>query len=442
MPLRLKPAGEMIWTNRATNISRDKASMAMIYHESARCASRHLGRDRMPFQLPSFRDLVSLSAQYAKLHWIRLVMLMGGVATLTVLILFRSYFVREILAYAQRHPFVSRVLHAAMEAIPDIAFALLAIAGLGYLWPELIGKLGRSRATRLIAAIIFAAFGLAAVVVNSINREIQENQQKVDRDKIDNLTGQVHDSLQFLVQSKGIPNELERRKQILDTLRSEYILSHPKDSAAIIAGTISPPAEWVNERLKQLGEQWPYLPPKSVKPVSVQRSYVAWVDMPRFAVGEHENDPLAVGRSIGFNIGYKQSGPNAVDILGINRWLYFKRDAEIETQNALVEDFKSKVAADRDRELGEPETLQPGASGHFFSAVAVTETGRYYLATQADLDDLKTGKAFVFIVALVTYRDPSSSKTERHLQLCEYLQPPANPPGIWHYCEAGYNRAD
>ncbi len=75
---------------------------------------------------------------------------------------------------------------------------------------------------------------------------------------------------------------------------------------------------------------------------------------------------------------------------------------------------------------------------------AVDENGQIHIATKSDLDNLKVGKEFVFIVSLITYKDPKSdSKTEHHLPLCLFLQPPATPPAIWHYCDVGgFNRSE
>lgn len=51
-------------------------------------------------------------------------------------------------------------------------------------------------------------------------------------------------------------NEIVRRQKILAALRNEYVLSHDNVSPAVMSGIQSPPAEWVNQRLKALGEKW------------------------------------------------------------------------------------------------------------------------------------------------------------------------------------------
>lgn len=54
--------------------------------------------------------------------------------------------------------------------------------------------------------------------------------------------------------------EAVRRRQLLKTLSREYILSHDNLSPALLAGTEWPPLDWMNKRLKELGENWSVLP--------------------------------------------------------------------------------------------------------------------------------------------------------------------------------------
>jgi len=399
------------------------------------------------------RDQARRTLSYVRVHWIGMLILAVGIATLAVMVVFWSFWVREvpmelaalsklILDFAHRHPHVSRVLQVSLEAVPDLAFALLAIAGLSYLMPELMQKFETSRALRLSAFVVFLVFGLAAVVMNSVNREDQENQRRIDRNKIDTLGGQVHDTLQFLVQSKGQPNELERRRHILDTLRSKYILIHPEASSAMITGNVNLPPDWMNNQLRELGEQWSYVPIRTRTVAPIPRSYVVWADPPIFAVGEHEGGPITVGHVIAFNLYFKGAGPNQVEIQRISKWLYIERDNSLETEKNVIEDFSRRQRLVNQRI--EPETLMPNENPHFVSAFAYDDTGTIHrLATQDDLDDLGDGKEFIYVVALITYRDVSSDpKKEHHLPLCSYLQPPAKPPGIWHSCQAGFNRSD
>jgi hypothetical protein len=50
--------------------------------------------------------------------------------------------------------------------------------------------------------------------------------------------------------------ESNRKAHILSLLRNEFILSHDNISAGLMAGTESPPAEWLNKRLGELNEHW------------------------------------------------------------------------------------------------------------------------------------------------------------------------------------------
>jgi hypothetical protein len=401
------------------------------------------------------RDLVDRAKLYLRAHLLRAALFTIGASTLILLVLFWPFWAKAIprclaalaitiVEFARRHPDLSRLIHVSVNAIPDLAFVLLALAGLSYLMPELMAKFQASKALRLSAFVLFLAFGLSVVIVDAVNREYQERQQQADRNKIDALNGQVHDTLQFLVQSRGQPNELERRKHILDTLRSEYIVTHPEDSAAVIAGDADPPADWVNRRLRELGERWPYVPPARPAVTPPPRSYVVWSGIPKFASGDHEGDPITVGHPIAFNIHFKQQGPNPVEILESHpRWLFVEPNDLLDTQKAAIQNFTNMLKVENNLPGLSTTTMVPGENGRFFSAGAMNETRTGYRpATQGDLDDLRDGKEFVFILALITYRDRGDRRKEHHLSLCLYLQPPAKPPGVWHLCAAGFNNSD
>ncbi|MGD0009183.1 MAG: hypothetical protein ABSE93_11650 [Terriglobia bacterium] len=393
------------------------------------------------------RDHASRAKSYVRLHWIRILMLAVGMATLAVVVGFWSFWVREIpmrlaalskliLDFAHRHPHVSRVLHVSLETVPDLAFVLLALAGLSYLMPELMKKFETSRALRVSAFVIFSVFGIAAVIMNSVSREDQENQGQINRNKIDLLSGQVHDTLQFLVQSKGQPSELERRKHILDTLRSEYILTHPEASAAMIAGNADAPSEWMNKQLQELGEQWKYVPPLPALSVPArQRSYLVFDGNPKSAGGQTEGSPLAVGQGLDFNVHYKQQGPNPVELVRVSNCLYVEADYQVLTQRAVIRDFEERLK--KEKPPGETSTLMLGDQG-FFTAFGRNEDGSRRIITQTDLDNFTTGKQVVFFIAQLIYRDAGK---EHRLRRCLFLQPPAAAPWVWAFC-GGFTHSD
>lgn len=57
--------------------------------------------------------------------------------------------------------------------------------------------------------------------------------------------------------------ELDRRRNLLNALSREYILSHDNISPGLMAGTEWPPLDWINKRLSDLGEAWIVLPGKN-----------------------------------------------------------------------------------------------------------------------------------------------------------------------------------
>jgi len=71
------------------------------------------------------------------------------------------------------------------------------------------------------------------------------------------LVGVVYVTLGlWIMPSKTVPTEAQRRQEVLDHLRNEYVQSHSGLSPDVLAGTQPPPVEWINSRLKELGEGW------------------------------------------------------------------------------------------------------------------------------------------------------------------------------------------
>ncbi len=146
-------------------------------------------------------------------------------------------------------------MHVLMNAVPDIAFALLALAGLSYLVPETTRKLESKRSIRYSLIAFFILFGAFAIIVNAVNREEQDHKQEVQGQKVDLVRDSLGKILQSL-SSKPALSEAQRREHITEALRDEYILSHDPIDPDILAGTKAPPEAWINQRLAQLGEKW------------------------------------------------------------------------------------------------------------------------------------------------------------------------------------------
>ncbi len=77
-------------------------------------------------------------------------------------------------------------------------------------------------------------------------------------EKINAVQRQNTDILSRLVRAPADPTtaEAQRHEAILTLLRHEWILSHKSVSPGLLAGTEQPPSDWVNQRLKELGEDW------------------------------------------------------------------------------------------------------------------------------------------------------------------------------------------
>jgi|ERR1043165_944063 hypothetical protein len=145
-----------------------------------------------------------------------------------------------------------------------------------------------SRAKKITATIILLFIGTAGCwalrefhlrIDETHSKEIAQLSTKLDATsaKLD-AAGKTNDLiLKGLTKRTGTPDvstpsekEVVRRQKILAALRNEYVLSHDNVSTAVMSGVQSPPADWVNGRLKELGEKWrigdqyqpPALPPE------------------------------------------------------------------------------------------------------------------------------------------------------------------------------------
>jgi hypothetical protein len=181
-----------------------------------------------------------------------------------------SSLARAILAFVQAHPHLSHAFHVFVNMVPDIAYLLLAIAGLSYLMPKVVKKIESSGLLRVIVITLFACFGLLAIIVNAVNRTDQEEREsqlkgKIDKqgDKIDVVRDSIGRVLTFLVNSKGTLNEVERRKQVLESLRDQYVIDHPDVPVTMITGNAWPPKPWMDKRLQELGEKFQFILPLS-----------------------------------------------------------------------------------------------------------------------------------------------------------------------------------
>jgi hypothetical protein len=172
-----------------------------------------------------------------------------------------------------------KILFFLFDSFP-IALALIGII-ISYHPPK-------SRAVKVIVTIgllLVAAGGCAALLTFHVRNEqahvteVAQLNAKLDAQssKIDAYNRSNEHILNRLTKPSARSNlstpgqkEIIRRQKILATLRNEYVLSHDNVSPAIMSGIQSPPADWVNQRLKALGEKWtiaeqyqaPSLPPE------------------------------------------------------------------------------------------------------------------------------------------------------------------------------------
>ena len=141
----------------------------------------------------------------------------------------------------------------AYGAIPIV----LAIFGAIYAAEAMPSK----RAKRMVR-LGFIVLGIACVIMTSYVETKSENEHRSEvaglKTTLTAVQSQNTQILQHFVVAApdAQTREISRREGILTLLRHEWILSHKNVSPGLLAGTEQPPSNWVNQRLKQLGETW------------------------------------------------------------------------------------------------------------------------------------------------------------------------------------------
>jgi len=171
---------------------------------------------------------------------------------------------------------------------------------------------------------------------------------------------------------------------------------------------------------------------------TVPRSYLTIDGTPRFPQRIGPDQHPGVGDEFAINIFFKVSGPNQVELTEIARRLYVESDSSTKTQERLIADFKGKLLEwGKTHSTAGPVTIMPGDQ-RFFTAFTATTSEESRKVSNDDLEQLRAGTEIVVVIAQLTYKDKG---TIHHTKTCGWLQPPADPPGIWHVCD-GFNKSD
>ena len=157
-------------------------------------------------------------------------------------------------------------MHVLINAVPDMAYALLALAGLAYLVPEITAKLESKRAVRVFLFTLFALMGVSAILVNAVNRADQEQQTAMQSLAMTHVLGSVLEIQKDLHSNKTM-TEAQRKESLSESLRDEYIITHNPIDPDILAKTKMPPDDWMNMRLAALGEHVRVAESKPITPI-------------------------------------------------------------------------------------------------------------------------------------------------------------------------------
>ncbi|MBB5066393.1 hypothetical protein [Granulicella mallensis] len=367
-----------------------------------------------------------------------------------------------------------RYLHKVFKILGSISLGLFCVAAL--LWhhfgtdlslpvladstPILLAIVGiimsfippKKETAHIVACFVLIVIALVGTAVLTAVRLRGENSHKAEINtlgaKLDAVGSQNTKLSNFLIEERGTGRmtEADRRRGIETTLRNEYILSHDPIDPEILAGTKMPPAAWMKEKLHDLGENWTVSEEVSRTAVPSPRSYIVLAGGPKFTgpnTAGIEGSDFIAGSAIAFNIHYKNTGPNSIQLVDQAAVAFLKDDYKPETQKAVLTQFAEEVKREKKAFNGpKPDASNVHTVGagteEFITDSEWSDTWERIAFTQDDLDALKTGTKIAFVLNEITYKDAG---TIHHFRMCMWLQPPAASAGIWHYCQI-FNDSD
>jgi hypothetical protein len=151
-----------------------------------------------------------------------------------------------------------------------VPFAMAAYGG--HVAAESIEDLKRRRSVKLKFWVI-CVVGIVLAFIQQYRYITQDSASKLKTGKVeDAVLGQLrklHEEGPTLTPEQ---TETKRRGEIESMLRGQFILSHDPIDPDILLGNKMPPDGWMNERLRQMHEQWSVAkPPDMTKPIIIPK---------------------------------------------------------------------------------------------------------------------------------------------------------------------------
>jgi hypothetical protein len=142
-----------------------------------------------------------------------------------------------------------------------IAYGLIPI-GLAIFGAHYAAEAVQGKSAKRMVRFLFIVSGIVCVLMISYIETKGENEHAVEVGGLTSIMATVQTQNNQILQHfvAAAPDqqtrEVTRRDDILTLLRHEWILSHKNISSGLLTGAEQPPADWINQRLSQLGEKW------------------------------------------------------------------------------------------------------------------------------------------------------------------------------------------
>jgi hypothetical protein len=144
---------------------------------------------------------------------------------------------------------------------------------------------------------------------------------------------------------------------------------------------------------------------------------------------------LHVGDELAFNYYFNPTGPNPILVNGRASLAKLEPDFSLDTQNKVIGYFRAEIKKEkREHPISQKwSIMMPQDKGHWDTAYGWTDDFKqHHILTVDELNALRFGTTIAFVLVEISYKDNGKL---HHLRTCQFLQPPATPPGVWHFCD-------
>lgn len=318
-----------------------------------------------------------------------------------------------------------------------VAFVPIGLGFIGaYLALDVMEK-SRKRTFILVTIVLMTITGICCGVLvehaTAVSDGKKDGENAELKQKVEKVSEGNDTLLKALVRTTPL-TPAERMQKIEESLRSEYITSTKTADPLIVAGKAYPPADWMNARLRELGENWTFSSQElgiNARPHDA-RSYLILDPSRLQTAGQSHPGWFVAGDNIAFNFFTTVTGQNPLQVRNMDGRVLFPQDAA--DAESMYKQFLAKYAKEERANLSHERssTLSPATASSEFFTLTTAGIGIPGAAfTEPLIADLQAGRKVVLFVAVASYEDQGKL---HHARMCSIMPFEGSGPRIVHAC--------